>query len=277
MNSQYPAPLVKWPGGKRQLLSTLLKMAPKKFNRYYEPFIGGGALFFALKHDNCVINDSNFQLINLYRQLQADPDAFINVITTLQNAYNQKDSLEDKEALYYRYRDAFNNEIRSKNNSVKAAALFVILNKAGFNGLYRVNSKGLFNGPWGHRETINAFDEENIKAVSALLKNTEISCGDFESSLDSAEADDFVFFDSPYFQTFQNYQAGGFTIDDHKRLSELFVKLSAKHVKCLLTNSDTQFIRDLYKDFSIRKVQVHRYINRDGTQRSGSEIIIKNY
>ena len=174
-------------------------------------------------------------------------------------------------------RKEFNNCLISEEHSVRSAALFIYLNKAGFNGLYRMNSKVLFNTPSGKKEKFNLFDRDNFDNVSKLLKNVTILSGDFEEACKTAKEGDFVFFDSPYYNTFDTYQAGGFSVEDHVRLSKLFKKLTKKGVKCLLTNSNENFIKDLYKDFDIRVIDVKRMINCDGTKRTGQEIIVKNY
>ncbi len=258
-------PVVKWAGGKRQLLPYL--ELPKNYNTYYEPFIGGGALFCSIAPKRAVINDLNAQLMNVYTQIKKRPEAVLSALSVLQDIYN---SIEDKDAFYYHVRDMYNQQI--EDQTPEAAALLVFLNKAGYNGLYRVNASGKFNVPPAHRKTLNAYDRDNIMALSVALKNTKILCGDFEVACRGIKPGDFVFFDSPYYDVFDSYQAGGF--DDHERLCNLFKKLTDRGVYCILTNNDCDYIRKLYKDYTIVAVDVKRMINSDSKNRKGKEVII---
>lgn len=270
-------PVVKWAGGKRQLLDELTSRMPDKYGIYYEPFFGGGALFFAVQPEKAVINDFNSQLVNVYKQLQSNPDEVIKKLSKLQDKYNSYDNESDREKLYYDSRTRFNELISKNILNEESAALVIFLNKCGYNGLYRVNSKGGYNVPWSKRKTLNVFNEDNILGVSKQLKNTKILNGDFEVACKSAKRGDFVFFDSPYYDTFDTYQAGGFNEDSHRRLADLFKRLTDKGVYCMLTNSNTDFIKELYKDYNIEVVDVKRMINCNGKNRIGQEVIITNY
>lgn len=270
-------PVVKWAGGKRQLLPEIKKRMPKSIGTYYEPFFGGGALFFDIQPQKAVINDFNPQLINVYNQIQSSPTDVIDKLQSLQGVYNALTDDKSQSDYYFTQRDKFNELISNNVFSIESAALFIFLNKAGFNGLYRVNSSGKFNVPSAHRKKINAYDENNINNASTLLKKTKINQGDFEKVCKTAKKGDFVFFDSPYYDTFDTYQAGGFSEDDHRRLAKLFKKLSDKGVYCILTNSETDFIKELYSDYNIEVVNVKRMINCDGNKRTGTEIIVTNY
>ena len=270
-------PVIKWAGGKRQLIPAISKKIPEKYGTYYEPFFGGGAVFFSLCPSKAVINDFNDQLVNVYEQIKTNPDGVIKRLKSLQNEYNKLTSDEDKCKYYFEKRELFNASIKNRRHTLISAALFIFLNKAGFNGLYRVNNNGEFNVPPAHRKQVNAFDESNIKAVSDSLKHTNILCGDFESACKGAKKGDLVFFDSPYYDTFDTYQAGGFSKEDHIRLAKLFKKLSDKGVYCILTNSNTDFIKELYKDYFIDVVKVKRMINSDADNREGEEVIITNF
>lgn len=269
-------PIVKWVGGKRQLLPILSEMVPKEFGTYYEPFFGGGALFFALEPENAVINDSNPPLITMYKAVQSSPQEVKQHLNNIQNWYNALSDDQAKAELYYILRDRFNLGYEEDDGAYLAATL-IFLNKAGYNGLYRTNRAGKYNVPFGHRKTLSLFDDENLVAVSKALQNADIRCGDFGNCLESASAGDFVFFDSPYYNTFDNYQAGGFSEADHRRLAETFQTLSERGVLCMLTNSNTDFIRELYKGFPITLVPVRRAVNRDASGRTGEELIITNY
>lgn len=143
--------------------------------------------------------------------------------------------------------------------------------------MYRVNSKGFFNVPPAHRKSLNIYSQDNIKDVSKLLKKCTIVHGDFEAACKDAKKGDFVFFDSPYYNTFDAYQTGGFSKNEHKRLAKLFKKLTDKSVFCLLTNSNTDFIKTLYKDYTIEKISVKRMINSNGNNRTGIEVIVTNF
>ena len=270
-------PVVKWAGGKRQLLPEISARMPVSFGTYYEPFFGGGALYFDKAPKRAVVNDSNNQLINMYRQIKSNPNDVISFLSKYQNEYNEQTTKESRAGCYYKNREKFNQFISKSIFTPESAALFIFLNKAGFNGLYRVNAKGLLNVPSAHRKTLNSFDENNILKVSKLLQETEILQGDFEKACENAKKGDFVFFDSPYYGTFDAYQAGGFSKGDHERLAKLFKKLSDKGVYCILTNSETDFIKDLYKDFYIDVVSAKRRINCDGNKRMGTEVIICNF
>lgn len=272
-------PVLKWAGGKRQLVPIIKQMMPESYNRYYEPFFGGGALFCDLAPQSAIINDFNKQLIGMYKQIKNHPGDVCTALSDLQRQYNELEKMEDKDALYYEFRQLFNDYL-VKNEEIKyslPAALLIFLNKAGFNGLYRVNSSGLYNVPSAHRKTVKAYSSDNIKAMSKILKKAKIMCGDFEKACKDANKGDFVFFDSPYYDTFDTYQAGGFSEEDHIRLFNLFKKLSSNGVYCMMTNNDCDYIKNLYREFNIKVVDVKRMINSNGKNRTGKEVIITNY
>ena len=270
-------PVIKWVGGKRQLLSEIKARMPKEYGTYYEPFFGGGAHFFELQPKKAVINDFNDQLVNLYCQIKNDCQSVVAIIDQYQNTYNAFENKSEKLDYFYSLRKKFNEFLKSGSKSPESAALFIFLNKAGFNGLYRVNANGEFNVPSAHREKINAYQIENIQAASAALGKATILQGDFEAACQDAKEGDFVFFDSPYYDTFDTYQAGGFDEAAHRRLAALFKKLSDRGVKCMMTNSNTDFIKELYSEFNIEVVNVKRMVNCDATKRTGQEVIVTNY
>lgn len=270
-------PIIKWVGGKRQLLSEIKARMPKEYGTYYEPFFGGGALFFELQPDKAVINDFNEQLINLYQQVKDDYKSVVEIIDQYQNSYNVLEGSAAKLNYYYALRMEFNKFLKSGKKCATSAALFVFLNKAGFNGLYRVNASGEFNVPSAHRDKINAYSLDNIQAVASCLNKATILQGDFEAACKDAQPGDFVFFDSPYYDTFDTYQAGGFDEAAHRRLAALFKELSDRGVKCMMTNSNTDFIKDLYSEFNIDVVNVKRMVNCDASKRTGQEVIVTNY
>ena len=264
-------PIIKWAGGKTQLLDELMSMMPQHFNHYYEPFFGGGALYFSLSPEEATINDYNPQLISLYKQCRDNLDALLNILDKLEFEHC------NKENYYYEIRKMFNQQLQDGDLTVESAANFLYLNKAGFNGLYRLNSKGLFNVPSAKKQKIKLYDKENIKNVSKQLKKANILVGDFEKACENANKRDFVFFDSPYYNTFDTYQSGGFDKDSHLRLAALFKILTEKGVYCMLTNSNEEFIKELYQDYNTKIVSVKRMINCNPSKRTGKEIIITNY
>ena len=267
-------PFVKWAGGKTQLLDKLKERVPEKYGTYFEPFVGGGALLLELKPDKAVINDINKELMNTFTQIR---DNYENVLFNLK----QLDSKHNGEEYYYKKRDEYNLKLENKEYDAYLAALFIYLNKHCYNGLYRVNSKGLFNVPYNKKDNVNSFDEDNIKGLSEYLKNIVIECRDFEESVDVAKKGDFVFFDSPYAPlnptSFESYTKEGFEQEDHIRLSEVYNKLSNRGVYCILTNHNTEFVRDLYKEFTIETVNTKRMINSKADARTAQEVIITNY
>lgn len=270
-------PFVKWAGGKRQLLPEIKKLMPKEYNTYYEVFVGGGALFFELQPKKAVINDFNSELINVYKQIKTSPEMLLYRLETYQNKYNSLANMEKKKEYYYSLRQEYNKLIANNFETIDSASLFIILNKLGFNGLYRVNSNGEYNVPFNFKKKLNAFNKENILNISSLLKKTKILNMDFEKACKTAKKDDFIFFDSPYYDTFDTYQSGGFSKENHIRLANLYTQLTKKGVKCMLTNSNSDFIKDLYKGYNIKVVNVKRNINCDGKRRTGQEVIITNY
>lgn len=269
-------PIVKWAGGKRQLLPELKHRLPNNITRYVEPFIGGGALFFDLNIDNAVINDTNKELINVYTSVRDMTDELLEQLQQLEEQYNSL-SFEEQNTIFYKKREEYNISISNHNLGVREAALFIFLNKTCYNGLYRVNSTGSYNTPFGQRKHISLYNENNIRECAERLRFTRIMCGDFESACKYLRRGSFVYFDSPYYDTFDTYQAGGFNEEDHKRLARLFRKLTLQGVNCMLSNSDTTFIRSLYQGYHIETIDVKRMINCDGKNRSGKEIIVTNY
>lgn len=270
-------PFVKWAGGKRQLLTQIRERMPEKYDRYYEPFVGGGAVVFELLPQKAVINDINQSLVNAYRQICDKPEEFINTV-------NQLDSemWEDGKGYYCSLRQLYNEKLMREEFDVELAALFVFINKHCFNGLYRVNGKGLFNVPYNNSRK-SSIDKDSIWAVSKYLKNVIIMDGDFENACKEAKTGDFIFIDSPYVPlnptSFESYTKEGFDIESHKRLANLYDELTARGCYCMLTNHNTDLIRELYgnKGYRIDVVSVRRSINSDASKRMGEEVIICNY
>ena len=277
MSNSSVAPFVKWAGGKRQLIPQIRERMPEKYNDYYEPFVGGGAVIFDLLPVNALINDINKALINTYRTICNEPDAFLKEVNRLDN-----DMWEDGKKYYYTIREHYNDKLMRSEYDVELAALFVFINKHCFNGLYRVNGKGLFNVPYNNSRRVSV-DEEAIMAASEYLKGATILDGDFEQACKNAKKGDFVFIDSPYAPlnptSFESYTKEGFDIESHKRLAKLYDELTARGCYCILTNHNTDLIIELYgnKGYKIDVVSVKRMINSDASNRVGEEVIICNY
>ena len=270
-------PFVKWAGGKKQLLGKLDNRIPENFNTYFEPFVGGGALFFHLHPERAVINDSNLQLINAFRWLRADADAVISKI----NLYDKGGSTKEQ---YLMMRDRYNAKITAGELDAECAALMIWINKHCFNGLYRVNSKGLFNVPFNNRTTGPSINSENLLNISRYLNENriEIRLEDFESACADARPGDFIYFDSPYIPAsrtarFTDYTKDGFTPADHRRLAALYRTLDRRGVQLMLSNNNVPLVRELYAGFKIEEISARRSINSDATKRVGSEVIITNY
>ena len=273
-----PKPFVKWVGGKRQLIHEIKKRVPKEFNIYYEPFIGGGALFFELQPKIAVINDYNDELINIYRVLSLK-DKTNKLIQKLKN-HEEKNNKE----YFYEVRSwDRNREEYNKLNDIEKATRTIYLNKTCFNGIYRVNSKNEFNVPFNNSKNINTFDNSNFKAINDYFNNNiTIINGDFEEAVKGAKKGDFVYFDPPYDNlkddTFTSYTENGFDKKGQVRLFNCFEKLDKMGVYVMLSNHNTSFINDLYKNYNIKVVNAKRSINSNGNKRGNvEETIITNY
>ena len=270
-------PFLKWVGGKRQLIPVINESISKNFtnHNYYEPFVGGGAILFHLYPKKAVINDFNEELINVYKTIKENPE---ELITDLRTHKNDPDYFYDIRAL-----DRKNDFL--KLSDIERASRVIYLNKTCYNGLYRVNSSGEFNSPFGRYVNPNIVNESTIRAVSNYLNGNNITIlnGDFEDALKGIKKGDFVYFDPPYHpvsasSNFTGYVQGGFLESDQIRLRDLCNKLHDEGVKFLLSNSATQFIKNLYKDYTIRYVKASRAINSNAKKRGEiDEVLIKNY
>ena len=270
-------PFVKWAGGKRQILDKLKQYIPPKYNTYYEPFVGGGALFFELAPKNAVINDSNKELMNIYEVL-CDHDKYTKMCKIL----NQYETLNN-EKFYYEIRNKDKEKSFSRLCDYKKAARTIYLNKSCFNGLYRVNKKGYFNVPYNKKDHINTYDGENLLTIHMQLtmNNVKILCIDFEESVKDAKKGDFIYFDPPYdseTHTFNSYTEEGFGKKEQIRLSEVFKDLDKRGCYVMLSNHNTSLVNELYKDFNIHLIEAKRSINSKGNKRGKvEEVIITNY
>lgn len=273
------APVVKWVGGKRQLLPEIKKYSPKKFNTYFEPFVGGGAVLFELQPKQAVINDINKELINLYSVIQNNVEELIDKLSDT-NVYS------NTAECYYKIRELDREPKKyNKLTGIDRAARVLYLNKTCYNGLYRVNSMGEFNSPFGSYKNPNIVNEITLRAVHKYFNESNIKFlnGDFEKTVKNAKKDDFVYFDPPYApisktSNFTGYNESGFGENEQIRLQELCDTLNKKGVKFLLSNSDCEFIRELYKYYNIVTIKAKRAINSNGNNRGAvSEVLIRNY
>lgn len=270
-------PFVKWVGGKRQLLPVIEKHLPASIKDYYEPFVGGGALFLHLKSKHAHINDINRSLMNAYKAICEDHENVLRCLDDMDNTLRQ-----EGKACYYSIRDAYNQRAMEGHYDTFLAAAFIFLNKHGFNGLFRVNRQGSFNVPYNY-STRPSYNRENIEGLARLLQQTQpqITNLDFATSVKDAKEGDFIFFDSPYAPltetSFVGYTKNGFGKEEHIRLADLFKKLTDQGALCMLTNHNTPFVRDLYGGFHQEVVPARRSINRDGRHRMGEELLITNY
>lgn len=270
-------PVIKWVGGKRQLLSDIKEIMPKDYNCYYEPFIGGAALLLNLEPQDAVINDFNPELSNLYKVIKENPKALINKLKEHKENHSEE--------YFYEIRKLDRSPDYSKMSDVDRAARMIYLNKTGFNGLYRVNSKGYFNVPFGKYDNPSILNEDNITAVHNFLSKNNITIlnGDFEKAVQNAKRGDFVYFDPPYMplnatSSFVGYVAGGFGTDEQERLKKCCDELTKKGVKFILSNSYCEYILNLYSDYTIKSVDARRSVNSKADKRGTiKEVLIYNY
>jgi DNA adenine methylase len=260
------APFLKWVGGKRQLLPSLLELVPERVaGTYREPFIGGGAVFFALAAEGrirrAVLSDVNRELIEVYTAVRDEPEGLIQALR-----HHRNDSVH-----YYTVR-----ALEPKRLSmIERAARFIFLNRCGYNGLYRVNASGKFNVPFGRYVNPAICDAENLRAASRALERAELKCGDFRGAVVKASANDFVYFDPPYVPltrtaSFTSYASGGFGPAEHVRLRDLALRLKQRGVRVLLSNSAVPFVHELYADgFEKKSVHARRLVSCRPNGRGG--------
>ena len=264
-------PIIKWVGGKHGNLEHIRLLLPATYNKYYEPFLCGGAVLLDLNPKEAYVNDINPKLIDMYIMIRDQVEQVIEYLTYLDDMHEKA---TDPKEFYYDVRMIFN---RVTMKSPEQAARFIYLNKHCFNGLYRVNSKGEFNVPFNGKLTGGSFDAEHLREVSKQIHDVMFMNGDFEDCVYYAAKEDFIFIDPPYDNSFTDYTSVGFERDQQIRVANMFKKLSDKGCYCMLTNHDTPLIRDLYKDYNIKVIDVRRSINRNGNDRKGKEVIITNY
>jgi len=281
-NSKDYQPFIKWVGGKSRVLKQLLPFFPKEFNNYYEPFLGGGAVFFELfsrgllKNKKVYLSDINFELINTYYVVRDYPYELIKNLEIFSREHNKE--------FYYKIRELDRKEDYHRLNSIERATRFIYLNKTCYNGLYRVNKKGYFNTPIGRYKNPDIVNRDKILNASSALqsKNITIMNSSFEKILDTVVKDDLVYFDPPYYpinnsSNFTSYNSNLFLDNEQHKLHRVFKSLLDRGAKVFQTNSNTEFIRELYSDYTISTIYTNRSINSKGNKRGKiSEILVRS-
>lgn len=274
------SPVVKWVGGKRQLLKEILPLIPKDITTYYEPFVGGGAVLFALQPKKAVINDYNEELINVYSVIMSEPDELIKIL----EIHKEKNNSE----YFYKVREIDRTSEYRKLSNIERAARIIYLNKTCYNGLYRVNQAGQFNSPYGRYKNPNIVNLPAVKAMNDYFNknNITITFGDYKENLRKirAKTKSFVYLDPPYFplsssSSFTGYTDNGFGEEQQVELKNECDKLNKKGIRFLLSNSSCKFIEDLYKsDYNIKIIKAKRVLNSVGNKRGEvDEVLISNY
>jgi DNA adenine methylase len=257
-------PFLKWVGGKRSVLPELVARLPQSYNVYHEPFLGGGALFFEIQPRKAILSDVNFHLIITFQAVRDNVEELIKQLKVHAESHNPEYFGKAREKLF------------TEKNSVKIAALFIYLNKTCYNGLYRVNKAGRFNVPIGSYKNPTILDEENLRNVSKLLQGIDIEQSPF-TQIDIIK-DDFYYLDPPYHKNFDAYDGGRFADAEHEKLSKLCQKIDRAGGKFMLSNSDTDFVRNLYKGYIIDEIKGARMVSCKADQRGKeNELIIRNY
>ena len=269
IDSRTASPFLKWAGGKGQLLSQLTPLFPTTFGHYFEPFLGGGAVFFSLQPLSAVLSDISSELVNVYLVVRDSAEELIGQLSPHKNESEH----------YYRVRAQDPKTL----SQLERAARLIFLNKTCYNGLYRVNRKGQFNVPFGRYANPTICDERQLGAASRALHGAEITQGDFATMLQRARQNDFIYLDPPFHPlsqtaSFTSYAQDGFDEDAQRRLAQTLRNLDARGCLWLLSNSDTPFIRELYQGFAIARLEARRAINSKGDRRGAvGELAIRNY
>lgn len=270
------APVVKWVGGKRQLLDEIRPLLPKRITSYCEPFLGGGAVLFSIQPSKAIVNDLNGDLIAVYETIRDDVESLIESLKKHENTSEYFYAIRDMDR---------NKDVYQAMSKVERASRLIYLNKTCFNGLFRVNSAGEFNSPFGHYKNPNIVNEPVLRAVSKYLSSSKITfCNeDFAVTLERIGRGGFVYLDPPYdpvsdTANFTGYNKGGFDRNEQIRLKECCDELTRRGIKFMLSNSATDFIKELYKEYDISIVQAKRAINSDSSKRGAiEEVLIRNY
>lgn len=274
-----PTPFIKWVGGKTQLLKQFEPLFPAHFNHYFEPFVGSAAVFFYLLPPTATLSDFNPNLVYAYRHLQSDVDELVNVLYALRERYHRM-SPQQQEQEYYRVRERYN---QLPVGALEKTALLIFLNKTGYNGLYRESRRGGYNVPFGRYDNPSFFEETNLRAISRALRNVMIRHADFSVVVHDAQEGDFVYFDPPYVplnktSSFTSYTKDEFSLEQQTRLARVAQQLSDAGVKVMLSNSNSDVVRELFRNWHIHEVQASRAVNSKADSRGKiTELVITNY
>ncbi len=266
------APFLKWAGGKAQLLKQLSPFFPKEFETYFEPFLGGGAVFFHLRPEKAILSDTNPELVNVFQVVRDDAEA---LVAALDRHHPHRNS----EAYFYRVRK----QVPSELTTVERAARTIFLNKTCYNGLWRVNAKGEFNVPFGKYKNPTLYKTENLQETCALLQGKIVTVGDYRDICEYPRTNDFVYLDPPYqplsaTSSFTGYTMESFNESDQKELASVFRKLDQRGCKVMLSNSATDSVKNLYQGYRIGRVKAKRAINSQASGRGAiDELLIMNY
>lgn len=271
------SPVVKWVGGKRQLLDDIIPLLPQHFSTYVEPFVGGGALLFEIQPKKAIVNDLNHELINLYNVIKDNPNELLLLL--------EEHELNNSEEYFYQIRALDRSESYNEISDIEKAARIIYLNKTCYNGLFRVNQSGQFNSPYGKYKNPNIVNKPVVLAMANYFQNNNIKLlnGDYKLALKKLRKGAFVYFDPPYMpisssSSFTGYTENGFDKKQQIELKEECDKLNSRGIKFLLSNSDHPFIRDLYKDYEIITVKAKRSINSNSNKRGEiNEVLVRNY
>lgn len=284
-------PFLIWVGGKTRSMKHILKNLPKEYNKYYEPFIGGGSVFMRLNNKKAYLSDKNKQLINTYKQIKKNGKKVTNSVNKLIIQYNNS---KNKRSYYEKIRKLYNQEIM-KNGTFYSSILFIFLGRASFNGLYRLNKKGLYNSPWGRHDKLKMFCYKkedmgrsciNLFEISDYLNNSTVRLEykDYTHILKYVKKNDFVYLDPPYYPlttnktNFTSYQTNAWTLEDHEKFIQFVHKLDKKKCYILMSNNNSKELLKSFKNFTIVKIKTLRSIGaKSNVKKNVSEVLIKNY
>ena len=274
---------IKWSGGKSRSLKIILDNIPSDFNNYYEPFIGGGIVFINIISNNkkkkSYISDTNKYLINTFYHIKHSLKNLLKQYSEYVQSYNKS---ANKQKFYLKKRDLFNKQDFKK--TYKDAALFIFLVNAGFNGQWRMNSKGILNMGWGRKNKLNTLDLDHLTNISKTLVNTNIECDDYINVIKLVKKNDFIYLDPPYFPTnlqdsnFSNYTKDGWKFEDYLKFIDFIYALEEKGVKIMISNNDVPFLKSIFKNFKIKKIDVFRSVGANSkSKKKIKEVLLTNY